>query len=147
MDWLGPRRDSIRQLAAGLDAALIRKISEHRAKFDRDRPWLDQNFPALPFNPNKPAAFAYINLVRSLIVEAKAYRLKKGDGVDFCHAVLSSAFASVATLDKHWKRRVEALPQPNGLARIYYQQELDEMVTHIESLVTRGYASAPVRRQ
>jgi hypothetical protein len=53
MDWLGPRRDSIRKLAAGFDAALIRKISEHRAEFERDPRWLAQSFPALPFNPKK----------------------------------------------------------------------------------------------
>jgi len=135
LDWLGPRRDSIRKLAADLDAALIKKISEHRAEFDRDRLWLDHRVPALPFNPTKPAAFTYINLLRTLIVEAKSHPLKKGDGVDFCHVVIASAFASVAALDKHWKRRVEALPKPNGLARIYYQQELDEMVTYIESSI------------
>jgi hypothetical protein len=44
----------------------------------------------------------------------------------------ASAFSSFAALDKHWKRRVEALPKPNGLARIYYQSELDKMVTDIE---------------
>jgi hypothetical protein len=54
--------------------------------------------------------------------------LKKGDGSDFCHAVMASAFATAATLDKHWKRRVEGLPKPNQLARIYYQPELDKMV-------------------
>jgi hypothetical protein len=70
--------------------------------------------------------------VRTLIVESKAFKLKKGDGVDFCHAVIASAFASFATLDRHWKRRVEALAKPNGLARIYYAPQLDNMVSDIE---------------
>jgi hypothetical protein len=35
-------------------------------------------------------------------------------------------------IDKQWKRRVEGLPKPNKLARIYYQPELDKMVTDIE---------------
>jgi len=133
LDWLGPRRESIRERTAALDAALINKISGYRAEFERDPTWLDQKFPALPFNPSMPATFAYVNLVRTLMVEAKAYHLKKGDGSDFCHAVMASAFASVATLDRHWKRRVEGLPKPNGLARIYYQPELDKMVTNIDS--------------
>jgi hypothetical protein len=44
------------------------------------------------------------------------YNLKRGDGIDLCHAVIGSSFGSVVTLDKHWKRRVEELPKPNGLA-------------------------------
>jgi hypothetical protein len=55
-----------------------------------------------------------------LVLEAKQFRLKKGDGLDFSHAVMGSAFASVVTLDKHWKRRIEGLPKPNQLAHIYY---------------------------
>ncbi|HWZ43294.1 MAG TPA: hypothetical protein VNW97_07440 [Candidatus Saccharimonadales bacterium] len=58
-----------------------------------------------------------------MIVEAKAHHLKKGDGLDFCHAVMASTFAHVATLDKHWKRRLDGFPEPNKLARIYYQNE------------------------
>ncbi len=133
LEWVVPQRESIRQGTAALDDALIKRIGGYRTEFERDPQWLDQNFPALPFNPSMPATFTYHNLVRSLIVDAKACKLKKGDGVDFCHAVLASAFASVATLDKHWKRRVEALPKPNKLARIYYGQELDKMVADIES--------------
>jgi hypothetical protein len=55
---------------------------------------------------------------------------------------MGSAFASVAALDKHWKRRVEGLPKPNGLARIYSKPDLDTMVADIESWVTSS-AGAP----
>jgi hypothetical protein len=75
--------------------------------------------------------FTYVNLVRSLVVEAKSYRLKKNDGLDFCHAVMASAFSSVAALDKGWKRRIESLPS-NRLARIYGPSQLDEMVAAID---------------
>lgn len=132
LDWVSPQRNSILRGAADLDDALIKRICTHRTEFERNPPWLDQKFPILLFNPTMPATFVYVNLVRTLIVEAKAYQLKKGDGLDFCHAVMASAFASIATLDKHWKRRIEDLPKPNGLARIYYQPELDTMVTDIE---------------
>lgn len=135
LDWVGLQRESIRKGTASLDDALINKISGHRAEFERDPQWLDRTFPALQFHPSIPATFTYVNLVRTLIVDAKAHQLKKGDGVDFCHAVMASAFASVATLDKHWKRRIEGLPKPNKLARIYYQPELDKMVADIESCV------------
>src|SRR5213082_3172514 len=100
---------------AALDSALIKRITAYRAEFERSCEWLDQRFPLLPFNPSRPATFTYCNLVRNLVLNAKAHRLKEGDGVDFCHAVMASAFASVATSDKHWKRRIEGLPEPKQL--------------------------------
>jgi hypothetical protein len=70
-------------------------------------------------------------LVRTLIIEANP--LKNGDGMDFCHAVMASTFASFAALDKHWKCRIEGFPRPNGLARIYSGTELAAMVADIEA--------------
>jgi hypothetical protein len=35
-------------------------------------------------------------------------------------------------LDKQWKRRVEELPKPNTLSRVYYQPVLNAMVSDIE---------------
>jgi hypothetical protein len=139
LDWLNPQRTSILARTADLDDALINKIIEHRSIYERDHLWLDRAFPALTFVEGKPATFTYVNLVRTLILEAKSHRLKKGDGFDFCHAVIASAFASVATLDKHWKRRIESLPKPNKLARIYYEPQLDKMIDDIETVLkSRG---------
>ena|SRR5215472_14742231 len=75
--------------------------------------------------------FVYVNLIRNLVRD-RGFQVKQGDGMDFSHAVFGSAFATIATLDKHWKRRVEELPKPNSLARIYYGPELDQMVEHLE---------------
>jgi hypothetical protein len=94
--------------------------------------------PPTRFDPSRPATFACGNLLRTLVVEAKAYQVKKGDGLDFCHAVMGSAFASVAALDKHWKRRVGGLPKPNGLAHIYSKPDLDAMVVDMESWASRN---------
>jgi hypothetical protein len=58
-----------------------------------------------------------------------------GDGADFCHAIMGPAFANFATLDRHWKRRILALPKPNGLARIYYARELDQLTEDIEAAI------------
>jgi hypothetical protein len=135
LDWLTPQRVSILARTSDLDEALIKKINEHRSKHEGDHSWLDRAFPALPFREDKPATFTYVNLIRTLILEAKSHRLKKGDGCDFCHAVIASAFASVATLDKHWKRRIEGLPKPNKLARIYYEPQLDKMIDDIEAVL------------
>jgi hypothetical protein len=135
LDWLGPQRDSILDGMAKLDEALIQKIERHRIELEHEPQRLNEKFPMLQFNGLQPATFTYVNLVRNLILEAKAYRLKKGDGGDFCHAVMAGAFARFATLDKHWKRRIEVLPTPNKIARIYYQPELDSMIADIECVV------------
>jgi hypothetical protein len=133
MDWLAPQRDDIAARKAEMDRSLIKRIQEHRAKYEADSRWLDSTFPALQsFRADRPATFAYENLIRNLILEAKCNQLKAGDGMDLCQAVIGSAYASVATLDKHWKRRVEALPKPNGLAKVYCSPQLDAMVADIE---------------
>jgi hypothetical protein len=79
-----------------------------------------------------PATFVHTHLLRNLISD-RGDQLKEGDGADFCHGVIGSAFANFATLDKQWKRRVENLPKPNRLARIYYEREIEAMFTDIES--------------
>jgi hypothetical protein len=76
-------------------------------------------------------------LVRRCTVDS----LKPGDWMDFCHAVVACAFASFATLDTHWKRRVESLPKPNRLARVYGPSELDQMVTDMELWLAHRVAS------
>jgi hypothetical protein len=131
LDWVGPQCDSIRRGSADMDEALRNRIGTYSNTSKRDARWLNEKFPRLPFNPSRPATFTYVNLVRTLIIEANP--LKKGDGMDFCHAVMASTFASFAALDKHWKRRIEGLPRPNGLARFYSGTELDAMVADIEA--------------
>ena len=135
LDWLQPQRTSILDGGQALDRALIEKINGYRLEYERDPQWLDQHFPQLPWNPKLPTTFTYVNVIRGLILEAKGYPLKKGDGMDFCHAIIGATFASFATLDKQWKRRVEALPQPHRLAHIYYEPELEDLVTNLERAV------------
>jgi hypothetical protein len=131
MSWLAPQRDSITRGKAELDRVLIERIKEHRARHEADPGWLDRAFPTLPFNPRFPAMFTYVNLVRMLILESKSFQMTPGDGIDFCQAVIGTAFSNFATLDKKWKRRIEMLP-PNNLARIYYDPELGALVDDIE---------------
>jgi len=132
MNWLAPQRQDIAELKAQMGRRLKDQIMEHRAHYEKDPSWLDAKFPELPFRAECPATFVYINMVRLLILESKSHVIMPNDGIDFGQAVIGSAYASVATLDKHWKRRVEMLPKPNKLARIYYRQELDQMVRDIE---------------
>lgn len=133
MDWLAPQRESIARGKADLDKKLIKIIKEHRAQHDADPQWLDTAFRSVPANRAPRATFVYNNLIRTLILETKSYHLKRNDGIDFCQAVIASAFTSFATLDKPWKRRIDNLPRPNDIARIYYAQELDRMVEDINS--------------
>lgn len=128
LDWIA-ESDRIPKQSAEFDEVL-RTIRVRQTEYERKGSALRWEF--LPFNPSQPATFACFNLLRTLVVESKSHHIKKGDGLDFCHAVVASAFASVAALDKHWKRRVASLPKPNKLARIYYQQEFDKMVTDME---------------
>ena len=135
LDWVTPQRDSIRKGTSDMDDALIKKISGYRSQHECDSSWLDGTFPELSYDSVPPATFAYVNLIRSLILEAKGYQLKKNDGLDFCHTVIGSAFAGVATLDKQWKRRVANLPKPNRAAPVFCANELDTMVGLLESEV------------
>lgn len=128
---MGSQRESLSMSSAQFDEALKSQMSEARENSKRDPEWLDKKFPRIPFNPARPAFFVYLNLLRTMAVEASS--LKRGDGLDFCHTVLACAYASFAALDKQWKRRAASLPTPNRIARIYSQPELDQMVTDMES--------------
>lgn len=134
IDWLEPRRQGHIALCRALDDVLNDGIDRLRAKAKRHPTWLDAVLPQFPFNPSRRVRFAYVNFLRALILD-RGYQLKKGDGIDFGHAVMASALASYATLDKGWKRRVENLPKPNKVPRIFYEPEIPEMITAIEAQV------------
>jgi hypothetical protein len=138
LDWVGPDRESIRKRSAESDEDLRDRIGREAARCKRDAGWLNVRFPLIPFNTSLRASFVFQNLLRVLV---QAGTFKKGDALDFCHTVMATAFASFATLDSHWKLRVESLPKPNKLARIYGPSELDQMVTDMESWLAHRAAS------
>lgn len=135
-DWLTPQRDSIQKGLRELDAVLVAKTAERKMKYKQNPEWLDEAFPVLKFRGDMPATFTQYSLMRDLIVGK--HTLKRNDGADFSHAIVASSFANIAALDKKWKRRIEALPKPNNLAKIYCQPELDDMVSAIELLVNNN---------
>lgn len=137
VDWLVEERDSIRADLRSLDDALSELICGARRRYDENTDSLDMALPPIPYEPRRPAAFAVAHLLRKLVIEAKAFQFKKGDGADFCHAVLGAAYGSLATLDKQWKRRVEGLPKPNKLAQIFCPREVDKLVDMLEVLVAQ----------
>jgi len=137
VDWVHQQRDKIRAKAAQIDDALRGRLAALRADYERDPTSLDQALPPCQFNEQCPATFVLRHLQRVLIHEAKAYHFKSGDGLDLCHAALAAAYGSLITLDKHWKRRVLALPSSEKLARTYYRAEIDELIAMMEALPAR----------
>lgn len=133
LDWLGPQRSDIRRRVAAFDANLREKLSQLRRAYDQNRSGFDQHVPSPHWDASRPATFAWNGLLRRLVLDAKAFQFKKGDGADLCHAVIGAAFANFATLDKQWKHRVHSLPKPNGLASVYYEPELDHLVSDVEN--------------
>jgi hypothetical protein len=129
LDWIAGT-EQFREQSKRFDE-LMAKVREYYDRYVQNVGRRDLRLRV--FNPSQRCAFAYINLMRLLIEESKAHKAKKNDGMDFCHSVMGSAFAHFAALDRPWKRRVESLPKPNGLARIYSAGELDQMVADMES--------------
>jgi hypothetical protein len=134
LDWIHEDRDSTRADAALMDETLRNRIAKTRAEYEKAPSSLDRELPPVSYDSRRPATFALIHLLRGLVIDAKAFQFKEHDALDLCHTVLAAAYASVATLDKQWKRRVEQLPAPNQLARIFYRPEVDQLVTTLEGL-------------
>jgi hypothetical protein len=132
VDWLSPQRDHFLERSRAFDSELSTSVSELRVKHKRNPGWLDRVMPPPQFHPRMAGTFAFNCLMRDLIRDP-GFQMKKGDGMDFCHAVMASSFAVFGALDKHWKRRVENFPKPNRGSRIYYEAELGLMVADIEA--------------
>jgi hypothetical protein len=125
---------------------LINRVADEHSKHEKDSSHLDKAFPNEPYSKNMPTRFALLQLLRLLVTEAKKFTLKKGDGRDLCHAALGAAYGSMAALDKHWQRRVAALPGPNGLACIYSRNELDQLVDDLKEAPKQAEAQRTARR-
>lgn len=136
LDWAQEHRDDIRSQAAEIDRTFFSLLKQLRDDYDRNPLALDREAPAMPLDHQCPATFVLNHLLRMLVLEAKAFHFKKNDGLDFCHAVLASAYGSMITLDKQWKRRVENLPWQDHRPNVYYRPQVDELVDLLETLVT-----------
>ncbi len=135
LDWVQDSRKEVKQFKLTMYDELCKLVTHGRAAYESDRASLDRFWPPVFYDDLKPATFVLHHLLRLLIVEAKSFQLEEGDGLDFCHAVMAASYGSIATLDKGWKRRVENLPKPNRLAKVYYRPEVDQLVDTLEELV------------
>lgn len=147
VNWMQECRDEILADATQIDDEVRRTITTFRSQYEKDAIWLDQILPPRQFDERAPATFVLVHLQRLLIKEAKAYQFKKGDGLDLCHAVVAAAYGSLITLDKQWRRRVQALPEAEKLARTYYRPEIDKLIATMESLDEVKHATNGARRQ
>jgi hypothetical protein len=136
VEWMLDHRDKIRPKADQIDAALRERLATLWTNYERDPTSLDKALPPCEFNELSPATFALTHLQRLLIHEWKQYHFRKHDGLDLCHAALAAAYGSLITLDKHWKRRVLALPNAEKLARTYYRNEIDDLIAMMDALAS-----------
>jgi|SRR6266542_4729545 len=145
LDWLAPQRDEIRRTMVSFDIVLREKLRQLRRGYDQNKSRFGSVMPRPTYNANTPATFCWNGLIRLLVLEGKAYQWKRGDSADFCHALLAASYSQFATLDKHWKRRIELLPTPNSLASVYYEPELDRFVADVErAVVASPYLRHPL---
>jgi hypothetical protein len=134
VDWVHEYREKIRADSERIDNELRTLLQKRRTEYEKDPASLDLALPPCHFDDRFPGTFVLVHLQRIVIKEAKGYRLKPHDALDLCHAAVAAAYGSVITLDKQWKRRVEALPTPNRLARTYHRYELDQLLAALETL-------------
>lgn len=135
VDWVQNHRDHVRGYGLALDREVREGLGQLRTAYETDAISLDRLLPPIAFDPCRPATFVLTHLQRMLVTEAKAFQFKEHDALDFCHAVVASAYGNIATLDKPWKRRIEDLPKPNHLAKMYYRPQVHELVDMLESRV------------
>lgn len=117
LDWLGQQRLELKERLAAFDRELGRVLAQLRLAYETNRTGFEQLLPPPRFDASRPATFAWAGLLRTLTYEAKAYRFKKGDGADLCHAVMGAAYAGFALLDKQWKRRVGSLAEAEWIGQ------------------------------
>lgn len=134
VDWVRNDESTVRD-SQQIDQALRDRLREERAAYEADPAALDRSIPPIAFNADCPAMFSLFHLLRTLVIEARAYQFRAHDGLDLCHAVLAASYAQIATLDRQWKRRVEGLPTPHRLAAVYYRAEVEAFVERFEALV------------
>ena len=93
IEWLELDKDRIWRDRSALDEALFQKVKECRSRQKLNALWVEDSFPEfVRFRSDKPAMFAYENIIRGFVLD-RGTQPKKGDGLDLSHAVLGSRIA------------------------------------------------------
>jgi len=139
------QRDVLIAQSATLDRVLSSNVESARLKLDES----DMRVAPSPVHdPRQRATYVCFYLARKLVEEAKSHALKKGDGLDFSHAVTGAAYGSFALLDKHWTRRLtEAIPDQRRIARLFNRSQLDGLLEEFDRDTRRLDALKATRRR
>ncbi len=109
-------------------------VYEFRSRSKSDPAWLDNYFPRQTFDPARPTAFVFPELLRALIGD-RGMTFTPNDAVDLFHATVPTAYSDFVLLDKNWTKLVRVLPLPANRVRAYYENELDEFLNVFEKVV------------
>jgi hypothetical protein len=85
----------------------------------------------LPFNPQRPAAFVFNELVRILAAE-RGFTFTLNDAKDLFHATVPVAYSDFVLLDKYWTPRVRKIVMPDRKSFAFSEPELDEFLDAFE---------------
>jgi hypothetical protein len=132
--WGRDAADTYRAHLNEVYVAVRDSLAPFRADYEKDPGSLDVRLPVMPFAREDRLMYVARQLMRILVMEYKSRRLTRNDGIDFCHATMAATYACIVSLDKAWKRRVEALAIPAGLLRLFYRPEADQLVSLLETL-------------
>jgi hypothetical protein len=137
IEWVQRHRDETQAVLRKQEQVFFSQIKTLRTLYERKPERFQEEIPRPSYDASRPATFAFWGLLRILIEELKGYQLKRGDLADLCHATIAASYGKFAALDKEWKRRVESLPKPNDLARVYYGPQIDVLLADVEEQLDR----------
>lgn len=100
LDGVQINRSKVRKDGDRLDNEWQTHLDQLKTKYDKNPSSLDQLIPPCQFDTSRIIHFVLCHLQRLLVQEARSFGFKQGDGLDFCHAVISAAHGSIMTLDK-----------------------------------------------
>jgi hypothetical protein len=126
-------RDALGRTSEQSTAALIARVARLRQLHEEDPEMFDRG--RVTFE-RSPATFIFHGFVELLVVQ-RGLTLKRGDGVDFNHALIAATLADLASLDKAWKRRLLEVRAWPGRPTVFYRPEAEAMVTSLEALAPR----------
>lgn len=112
-------------------------VHELKSCHTADPTWLDRTHPLMMFDPARPAASVFTQLMR-VIVNERGFAFTPNDGVDLFHATVPAAYGDFVLLDKSWIRRLRTLAFPPGRLRAYYEAELDHFLMDFERTVVQA---------
>ena len=128
------RQDNGAKAHAGQDQIKVtvrRFIDEVKQGHSKDPNWLEEKYPALPFDPQRPAVFVLGELVRALASE-HGFTFTPNDGMDLFHATVPVAYSDLVLLDKSWTQRVRAIAMPGRQLYAFSEPELDQFLDVFE---------------